>query len=134
MSNNEGRKRVDLGMLNRPGVGQLTPVDVAAAALSIIWVLIAVVFVIFLRDDDGSMTAQTINGLVTAIVIVLPLVLIWVAAIALRSMSMVREESLRLRTAMDVLRQNYLELQQSRRMQVRPAKPGAPATAEPLPA
>ena len=60
----------DLGMLNRPGVGQLTPVDVAAAALSIIWVLIAVVFVIFLRDDDGSMTAQTINGLVTAIVIV----------------------------------------------------------------
>ena len=134
MSNNEGKKRVDLGMFNRPGVGQLTPADVAAAALSIIWVLIAVVFVIFARGDDGSMTTQTVNGLVTAIVIVLPLVMIWVAAIALRSMNMVREESLRLRTAMDVLRQNYLELQQTRRMQVRPATPGAPATAEPRPA
>jgi hypothetical protein len=126
--NDEKNKRVDLGMFNRPGSGQITPVDIAAAGLSVVWVLIAVVFLIVARDAGGTLAVKTVNALVTALVVIVPLALIWVAALAVRSIHMVREESLRLRTAMDVLRQNYLDLQQTRRMQITPADPkGLPA-------
>jgi hypothetical protein len=117
----ENNKRVDLGMFNRPGGGQIMSVDIVAAALSVIWVIVAALFLIFSREDSGGLAQGTLSALVTAFVVLLPLALIWVAAVAVRSMHMVREETLRLRAAMDALRQNYLDLQQTRRMQITPA-------------
>lgn len=122
MSDEDPKKGVSLGMFNRPSQVTVTPGDIVAAALSVIWVVVCAIFYLFARQPGATITFDTLNFVVTVLAVLLPVALIWVAAVAARSVSVVREESRRLQEAMDGLRQNYVELAQTKRLQVTPAE------------
>ena len=84
----------------------LSPPEVAALALSVVWlVLAALVFAVFgFGGADGAL-----GFLVIALVIFLPVAMIWVAATAARTARIMREESARLHSAIDAIRQAYVK-------------------------
>ncbi|MFX0545052.1 hypothetical protein ACEWPL_005850 [Roseovarius sp. S1116L3] len=77
----------------------------AALVLSVLWLLLSVVvFAVFgLGGTDGAL-----GFLVIALVIFLPVAMIWVAATAARTARIMREESARLHAAIDAIRQAYI--------------------------
>jgi len=98
-----------LGMYDRPGRPQLTGIDMAAIALSVLWLAGAVVFLFLLPSGGG------IDGLrfvITLLAVFLPVAMIWVAATAARASRVMREESRRLQTAIDAIRQAQIAQQQ----------------------
>ena len=129
MSDENPKKDMHLGMFDRPRRDPVMPGDVLAAALSVLWVIVCGVFFFLGRRPDSLISFDTMNFVITVLAVVLPIALIWVAAVAARSVSVVREESMRLQAAMDVLRQNYVELTQTKRLQISqpPAKPMQPS-------
>ncbi|SEL16308.1 hypothetical protein SAMN05421666_2365 [Roseovarius nanhaiticus] len=82
----------------------------AALVLSAAWlVLTAVVFAVFgMAGTDGAL-----GFLVIALVIFLPVAMIWVAATAARTARVMREESARLHAAIDAIRQAYITQSQT---------------------
>ena len=88
----------------------LSAPEKAALVLSGMWlVLTAVVFAVFgVAGTDGAL-----GFLVIALVIFLPVAMIWVAATAARTARVMREESARLHAAIDAIRQAYITQSQA---------------------
>lgn len=82
----------------RPGeiTKGLSGIELTAAALSVIWLVISAAFFLF-SGNDG---ADGLRFLLTLMVIFFPVGMIWVAALGTRSSRIMREESARLQTAM----------------------------------
>ena len=89
---------------------RLSGTEVAALVLSVLWLVLgAVVFAVFgLGSSDGAL-----GFLITALVIFLPVAMIWVAATAARTARVMREESARLHAAIDAIRKSYLTQSQA---------------------
>lgn len=96
------------GVFGRPGgAPQVLPIDVVAGALSAVWMVAIIAY--FWSGADGT----TSLGLVlTLLIVFLPLVLIWTAAITLRAVRSLRHEARRLQTAVDAMRHAFLASQQ----------------------
>ena len=95
----------ELGVSHTPaGERGLTPADVIAFGLSLVWVLLF--GWLFWRSDAGS--GGAVQTAMVLIAIVLPVALIWLAALALRSTRAMRDETRQLRDMLDALRQAYL--------------------------
>lgn len=99
---------VDLGIYGRKvhHVG-LDPTDRIALVATAIWVLAAVIFV-FVMGVGNENSLGPIRFLIVLMAIFLPVALIWIAAIALKSARIIREESERLQASMDAMRQIYV--------------------------
>ena len=81
----------ELGVSHTPaGERGLTPADVIAFGLSLVWVLLF--GWLFWRSDAGSGGAE--QTAMVLIAIVLPVALIWLAALALRSTRAMRKSKL----------------------------------------
>lgn len=92
------------------GGSDLSGTEVAALALSAVWlVLAALVFAVFGFGETGG----ALGFLVIALVIFLPVAMIWVAATAARTARIMREESKRLHAAIDAIRQAYVTQSQA---------------------
>lgn len=103
----ERKRPTWLGIYDRPGRSGVTGIEIAAVALSLIWLVVAVVFLVI----PGQTRA---GGLVVMLLAVfMPVAMIWVAALAMRASRIMREESARLQTAIDAIRQAYVSQQQS---------------------
>ena len=113
---------VNLGMFNRPRRPVLTAADVIAIALSVVWILLCGLFFLFAGQSDGS-ALDRVTAVVAVLALLLPIALIWVAAMAARSATIVRNESLRMQAALDAIRQSQVTQRQTERLQVRPAQP-----------
>lgn len=97
----------DLTRFERPGdPAGVQGSDVVAISLSLIWVVMIAAFVLFGGDSGGNGGALRIGLLVVAAV--LPLALIWVAAVTARQARAMRDEARRLQLMLDALRQSYL--------------------------
>lgn len=131
MNDDKRKSGANLGIYDRPPGPRLMAGDVIAAALSVIWVLICGGVFLASRQPGATVSFDTLTFVVTALAILLPIALIWVATLAARSVAMVREESLRLQAAVDQLRHGYHELEQARKMQVTPAASAARRTQPP---
>ncbi|MFW2587921.1 hypothetical protein [Sagittula sp. SSi028] len=92
----------------RGDANAVTSVEIAAAALSVVWLVVAVWY--FLA---GGAAASGGGFAVTLLVVVLPVSMIWVAAMAIRAARVMREESARLQAAIDALRQAYVAQSQA---------------------
>ena len=104
-------KPVDLGLYPRPEPQQsLHPTDIAGAALSVIWV-VAVLSYIF--SAAPSTETQTLGLVMTLLVVFLPIVLIWVSVVTLRTVRALRSEAARLQAAVDAMRNAYVVAQQT---------------------
>lgn len=128
------RSRIDAGLGLSPGFAgpAVTTVEIAAAAASLLWLVAAGGWLLFSGDGDG---ATALRGVVVLVALVLPVAMIWVAATALRSARIMREESRRLQAAVDAMRQTIMAERQSRGAVAAPAaapvSAAAPAPAAP---
>lgn len=111
-----GDKPTSWGVFDRPRQAGVSGIEISAVVLSAIWLVGSAAFFLT-RPDEGYEGAAQDPGLMfmlTMMAIFLPVAMIWVAATAARSTRVMREESQRLQTAIDAIRQSYLAQQQGR--------------------
>jgi hypothetical protein len=102
------------GVYDRETKAAITGIEVAGAVVSVLWLILAAVY--FLTGHGGDATAS--RFMMVLMVIVLPVALIWVATITVRTSRTMREDSARLKAAIDALRQAYVSQAQAGRNEV----------------
>ena len=108
MSDNRQEPPVDLGIYSRIDTRQgLDATDKIAVAVSLVWVVLCTLFVSVVGLGDSTVLGP-LRFLILFLVIALPIALIWIAAIAMKSAAVIRDESTRLQASMDAMRQIYV--------------------------
>lgn len=82
--------------------------EIAGAALSLIWVVLILVYVLMTPPGND---AQTLGLVMTLLMVFLPVALIWVVVITLRSVRELRSEAARLQASVDAMRASYVQAQ-----------------------
>ena len=100
-----------LGIYDKPRRASVTSIEIAAVALSLLWLAAAMAFFV-LVPGAGSEGVDGLRFIMTLLVVFMPVGMIWVAATAARSSRVIREESQRLQAAIDAIRQAYVAQQQ----------------------
>ncbi len=99
---------VDLGIYARPGGGDgLDPADQVALVVSGIWIMLSVIFLAVIGLGTGGGLGP-LRFIIAILAILLPIALIWIAAMAVKGARVMREESERLQASMDAMRQIYV--------------------------
>ncbi|MVO15118.1 hypothetical protein [Parasedimentitalea huanghaiensis] len=98
------------GLYDQPRRQTFTIVEIVAAVLSVVWLLVAGGLWITVSGETSDFTV--LYRLVAAFAVSMPIVMVWVAAIAIRSSKVMRDESQRLHAAIDGLRSAYVAQQQ----------------------
>ncbi len=99
---------VDLGIYGRPDTNSgLDPIDRIALIASGGWVA-AWCGYLLVAGFGSSEGLGTLRFLIVILAVFLPVALIWIGAIALKSARIIREESERLQASMDAMRQIYI--------------------------
>lgn len=110
---------LDLGLYARADPGpRITVVEVVAILVSIVWI-VAVIFLGF-GPEDGEDTSSGLSRLLSILAVVLPLALIWVAAMAARTARALRQEAARLQASIDAMRAAYVDQQQRHSLEMKP--------------
>lgn len=108
MSDTPNSPPVDLGIYGRSDkTAGLDTTDRLALVASAAWALAAIVFLSVAGLGEGS-SLGPLRFLIVILALGLPIALIWIAAIALKSARVIREESERLQASMDAMRQIYV--------------------------
>ncbi|PPB82429.1 hypothetical protein LV82_00359 [Albidovulum inexpectatum] len=124
--------RVDLALNARPpSARRRGAAELIAAALSLLWLVMSGGF-LWVSGGQWPTSGTLVMVIVT---IVVPIVLIWTAALTLRTAREMRDEAARLQAALDAMRHAWLEQMQThslrpvpgRSMQGSPSSPSAPA-------
>ncbi|MDK3073346.1 hypothetical protein QO034_09515 [Sedimentitalea sp. JM2-8] len=103
----EKNRTTSLGIYDRPSLQAVTGIEIAAIVLSVLW--LAGSFLFFVMTPEDGESGQGGSQIATTILTVfMPVAMIWVAATAARSNRVMREESQRLQTAIDSIRQAYV--------------------------
>lgn len=92
--------------------------EVVAGLLSVVWVVSVLAYILTSPPGDD---VKTLGLVMTLLIVFLPLALIWVAVITLRSVRDLRAEAARLQAAVDAMRASYV--QTSSQMQAAALKP-----------
>lgn len=93
-----------LAPVEEPGRG----LEIGGAILSLVWVVLILVYV--LMTPSGS-DVQTFGLVMTLLMVFLPVALIWVVVITLRSVRELRAEAARLQATVDAMRASYVQTQ-----------------------
>jgi hypothetical protein len=112
---------LELGLYARAERRQrITGVEITAAALTLVWLAAVVVF----GFGDGATEAEGAGGFARSVLgvmaVLLPVALIWVAAMAMRTARALRQEAARLQASIDAMRVAYVEQQQSAALTLEP--------------
>ncbi|GGL56636.1 hypothetical protein [Wenxinia marina] len=99
--------RTGLGPAHDGPRARLTGAEMAAAGLSVLW-LLACAALFLGSPDEGAPQSGLLGTVLTLMAVVLPVALVWVAAAAARSARLVRDEARRLQAAVEALRQTYV--------------------------
>jgi len=92
--------------------------EIVAGLLSVGWVVAVLAYILVSPPGDD---VKTLGLVMTLLIVFLPLALIWVAVITLRSVRDLRAEAARLQAAVDAMRASYV--QTSSQMQAAALKP-----------
>ena len=111
----EPERKTSLGIYDKPSRPSVTEIEIVAIALSLLWLVISVVFLVLPDKVQGG------GFVVTLLAVFMPVAMIWVAATAMRASRVMREESERLQTAIDAIRQAYVVQQQRAASSYEPA-------------
>lgn len=110
---------LDLGLYARAEAGpRITGIEIVAILVSLLW--IAAVIFLGLGGEEGENTSSGASRLLSILAVVLPLALIWVAAMAARTARALRQEAARLQASIDAMRAAYVEQQQRHSMEMKP--------------
>lgn len=88
------------------------PTEIAAAGLSVLWVALCLGGLALLPALEAEAGIERLRWALAAMVVVFPVAMIWVAALALRASRIMREESRRLQAAIDAIRKSYISQSQ----------------------
>lgn len=98
-------KPVDLGLYSRQdGSSGLSTAEKIALALSLLWLAFSGLFFL-LASGNGR---DPLGLIMVVMAVILPVALIWVGAMAIRSAQVMREESERIQASIDAMRQIYV--------------------------
>ncbi len=107
-----GGGAMGVGLFVRPDAEDgITSGDIIAALLSFLWLVMAGGFWFFVGRGTG--TGGPLGSIMVMVAIALPVALIWVAAITLRTARQMRSESRRLQAAIDAMRHAYINQAQA---------------------
>jgi len=119
MAQAPGTPTPDPGLATPPETGrQAWVTEIVAGLLSVVWVVAVLAYILASPPGDD---VQTLGLVMTLLIVFLPLALIWVAVITLRSVRDLRAEAARLQTAVDAMRVSYV--QTASQMQAAAIKP-----------
>jgi hypothetical protein len=104
-----------------PDLGRMSPTDLVAIALSVLWLVAVIAFVLFSDRSAGWLATDAFNLLVPLLTVFLPLALIWVAATTARTVRSLRDEAHRLRASIEEMRAAYLQQQTQAAAGARPS-------------
>ena len=113
-------RRNPLNVYDKPQSSGVSGIELTASIVSAVWLVGSVVFfiVVPVDDRDGQRRAWF---LLTMLTIFLPVAMIWVAAMVARSSRIMREESARLKTAIDAMRETYISHNRNQSSESAPA-------------
>lgn len=97
-----------LGIYDRPKTGGISPVEVIAGALTVVWLAGAAVFFFTLPSEPLPGGLSSLRYVMVMMAIFLPVAMIWVAAMAAKATRVMREESHRMQATVDGIRQAYV--------------------------
>ena len=106
-----GEARADFGLYSRPapepaiGTGEMI-----AGVVSLVWLALVGGFFLFAGTGDGG--SSPLNAIMVLVAIFLPIALIWIAAVTLRTARTMRGEAQRLQAAIDAMRHAYVSQSQ----------------------
>ena len=102
---------IDLGMYKRQDPApRVSKSEIAAVVLSLVW-MAAVCAFFLIGSASATPPLDSLRFVMTLMAIFLPVAMIWVGMMAAKSSRIMREESARLQTAIDAMRQSYLQAQ-----------------------
>lgn len=97
------------GLYPRGDSQGVTWIEISALVVTVVWVLLTGWYFLATPAREGPV----MRFLLALMVIVMPVALIWVAALAIRAVRVMQSESERLRAAIDAIRQAYVAQAQS---------------------
>jgi hypothetical protein len=97
---------------------RITGIEIAALALTLVWILAVVVFGLGTAPEQGSGGLE--RSVLGVLAVLLPVALIWVAAMAARTARLLRQEASRLQASIDAMRVAYVEQQQGAALNIEP--------------
>uniref|UniRef100_UPI00406C476B hypothetical protein n=1 Tax=Phaeobacter sp. PT47_59 TaxID=3029979 RepID=UPI00406C476B len=95
------------GTMEQSAPPALGGAETIAILLAVLWLLAALAAYLLIPQDGAGIGAWT-NWVLGALAVVLPVALLWVGAMLLRSVRIIRAETQRLHSAIDGLRHSYL--------------------------
>jgi hypothetical protein len=84
-----------------PETPQATIIDAGAVALSVLWLVMIGVFCLFIDMDAATPALGGLRAIMIFVAIIMPLGLIWVGALAARTLQTVQQESRKLQLALE---------------------------------
>ncbi|EAU46904.1 hypothetical protein R2601_13819 [Salipiger bermudensis HTCC2601] len=111
MADSKDSRATPLGIYDRPRAPGITGIEIAAIALSIGWLVLSGVFFLYFAGEG----ADGLRFILSMMVMFMPVAMIWVAATAARASRVMREESARLQSAIDAIRNAYISQAQAGR-------------------
>jgi hypothetical protein len=112
MADGKKTSAMDLGVYGRKHGRGTSFSDVVAAVLSVIWVGGCAFFFLVL-DGASPASGDSLRFVMVLVAVVMPVAVIWLAASASHSVRVMRDESARLRTTLEAMRQTHLQAQQA---------------------
>ena len=110
---------LDLGLYARAEAGpRVTAIEVIALVVSLIWIGAVAVLGLGGSDDEGTQSGLSL--ILSFLAVILPLALVWVAAMAARTARALRLEAARLQASIDAMRAAYVEQQQRQSLEMKP--------------
>ncbi len=108
----EKEARAEFGIYSRSDQRPaIDPADIVAGVVSVLW--LALIGGFFLFSGEGTGTGGALSSIMVLVAIFLPIALIWIAAITLRTARAVRSETERLQSAIDAMRYAYVSQAQA---------------------
>ncbi len=112
---------LDLGIYNRRvSASGLSAAETIALVLTVVWLAgVTVFFFVMGRGAEGGI--DPLRTVMLLFAVFMPVALFWVAALAMNSARVMREEAARLQTAIDAMRQAYVAQTQTAHMRPSPS-------------
>lgn len=111
----QSARSTPFGVYSRPHDNSISNIEIIAIALSVLWLLgSGIFFMMQPANPDLDASDSGLRFMMTMFAIFMPVAMIWVAATAARASRVMREESQRLQSAIDAIRQAYIAQQQGK--------------------
>ncbi len=133
----QDRSEAALGVSAQPEAGAFSMTEIVAAALGVIWMIGAGIYLLTLPQTPGESGLHGLRFVISILVVILPAGMIWTVAATARSARIMRAQARRMQAAMEAMRQTHVAERQARgvaaqrgdgRMATAPASTGPAST------